>query len=62
MTDKTKSTSNREYFIDVARVLAFSSVLVGHKFWNDFLNIINQANPNIALASYLKPAFAGGPA
>ena len=60
MSDKNIVTTSREYFIDVARVLAFSSVVVGHKFWDDFLDISKGGNPNLAFTSVLKPAFNGG--
>ena len=60
MKNKTTATPQRAYFIDVARVLAFSSVLVGHKFLDDFMDIFKEGNPNIAFATSLKPAFNGG--
>lgn len=56
----SETVNHREYFIDVARVLAFSSVVVGHKFSEDFLDISKNGNPNLAFISLLKPAFNGG--
>lgn len=60
MRKENPVTPNREYFIDVARVLAFTSVVVGHKFWSDYLILSQSGNPNLSLTSLLKPAFSGG--
>jgi peptidoglycan/LPS O-acetylase OafA/YrhL len=60
MKDKTTAANKREYFIDVARVLAFSSVVIGHKFWVDFLDVSRDGNPNLTFTLIMKPAFAGG--
>jgi peptidoglycan/LPS O-acetylase OafA/YrhL len=62
MRKENLATPNREYFIDVARVLAFTSVVVGHKFWSDYLSVSESGNPNLSFTSFLKPAFSGGAA
>ncbi len=58
-----KKINNRLYFLDILRVFAFTSVLVGHKFYAYLINYINDANTHITIKFFLNllsPLFAYG--
>ncbi len=58
----TKS-HNRIIFLDYCRIFAFVSVLIGHEFFGDILNLISNPNVHITIKSILSillPVFEGG--
>lgn len=62
MTLPTKS-HNRIIFLDYCRIFAFVSVLIGHEFFGDILNLISNPNVHITIKSILSislPVFEGG--